>query len=100
MTRLFACVACSILLSQSLRAESRFEEQVVFRAGDNGYPVYRIPSAIVTPRGTLLVFAEARAALSDSGEINIVMKRSTDNGRTFSAQRVVWADGKNTCGNP
>src|SRR5205814_898087 len=33
-------------------------------------------------------------------EVNLLVKRSTDNGRTFSDQKIVWADGKNTCGNP
>src|SRR5207248_859826 len=36
----------------------------------------------------------------DSGEINLVLKRSTDGGATFAPQQVVWADGQNTCGNP
>jgi sialidase-1 len=28
------------------------------------------------------------------------MRRSTDGGKTFDEQKIVWADGKNTCGNP
>ena len=81
-----------------------FEQTTVFRSGTDGYLFYRIPSAVLSTRGTLLVFAEGRrtpwGAHADSGEINIVMKRSTDGGRTFSAHQVVWADGANTCGNP
>lgn len=81
-----------------------FERATVWSAGTGGYLFYRIPSAVVTAKGTLLVFCEGRrqpwGPKSDAGEINVVMKRSADNGRTFSEQQVVWADGKNTCGNP
>ena len=37
------------------------EKQVLFRAGEDGYSGYRIPSLLATPRpGTVLAFAEAR----------------------------------------
>jgi sialidase-1 len=36
----------------------------------------------------------------DSGDIDIVYKRSTDGGRTWSRLQVLWDDGVNTCGNP
>ena len=81
-----------------------FEQTTVFQSGQGGYLFYRIPSAVVTTKGMLLVFAEGRRTPwgqhADSGEINLVMRRSTDNGKTFEPPRVVWADGKNTCGNP
>lgn len=76
----------------------------VFRAGQGGYKVYRIPAAIVTPKGTLLTFCEARqnppGKMNDTGEINLIVKRSGDSGKTFSDQQIVWADDENTCGNP
>jgi len=73
----------------------------VFVAGQDGYHTYRIPSLLVTAKGTLLAFAEGRKnGRSDSGEIDIVVKRSTDDGRTWSALRVVASDSPNTIGNP
>ncbi len=73
----------------------------VFVAGQEGYHSYRIPSVIVTPKGAVLAFAEGRkAGLGDAGNIDLVMKRSTDGGRTWGKLRVVWDDGANTCGNP
>jgi sialidase-1 len=73
----------------------------VYIAGDGGYHTYRIPSAIATPRGTLLAFAEGRLAGSaDAGDIDLVVRRSTDRGDSWSPMRVVWDDGPNTVGNP
>jgi sialidase-1 len=81
-----------------------FTQATLFQSGQGGYLFYRIPSAVVTKKGTVLVFAEGRRTPwgphSDSGEINLVMRRSTDGGKTFDPLQVVWADGGNTCGNP
>lgn len=77
------------------------EQQDIFIAGRDGYHSYRIPSLIVTKNGTLLAFCEGRVnSVSDAGDIDIVLKRSTDGGKTWSEQVVVWNDGPNTCGNP
>ena len=72
----------------------------VFRAGDNGYNNFRIPALLATKKGTLLAFAEARGARSDSGNIDLVLKRSMDGGRTWSALQVVADRGTDTIGNP
>src|SRR4051794_33168927 len=57
-----------------------FEQQVLFRASqDPGYSCYRIPAIVRTLRGTLLAFAEGRKDnCGDAGDIDIVVKRSTD----------------------
>ena len=61
----------------------------VFRAGENGYHTYRIPALITTAKGTLLAFCEGRrASRSDTGDIDVVLKRSFDNGKTWSNPRV------------
>jgi sialidase-1 len=73
----------------------------VFVANTDGYHTYRIPSIIRARDGTLLAFAEGRrVGRGDSGDIDMLVKRSRDGGRTWSAQTVVWDDGANTCGNP
>ena len=73
----------------------------VFTAGQDGYHTYRIPAVVVTTNGTVLAFCEGRKnGRGDSGEVDLLLKRSTDSGKTWSAQRVIWADGENTCGNP
>ncbi len=76
------------------------DHDYVFRCGDDGYKSYRIPSLIKTIKGTLLAFAEGRVHGSgDSGNIDLVMKRSTDHGQTWSALTVV-RDIDKTAGNP
>ncbi|MPZ19415.1 MAG: sodium/solute symporter [Luteitalea sp.] len=76
-------------------------ETDVYVAGHDGYHTYRIPSVIATPKGTLLAFAEARReGRGDAGNIDLVLKRSTDEGKSWSAMRVIGDNGPNTFGNP
>ena len=73
----------------------------VFISGEDGYHTYRIPAIIRAEDGSLLAFAEGRrGGQGDSGDIDLVLKRSTDGGATWSTQRCLWDDGPNTCGNP
>ena len=73
----------------------------VFVAGQDGYHTYRIPSVIVTPKGTLLAFCEGRkTGRGDAGNIDLLLRRSTDGGKTWGKAQVVWDEGDNTCGNP
>ena len=37
---------------------------------------------------------------ADHGNIDMVLKRSFDDGKTWGPIQVVWDDGENTCGNP
>ena len=73
----------------------------LFESGTNGYNTFRIPAIITTKNGTILAFAEGRKKTSsDTGDIDLVMKRSEDNGRTWSELAVIWDDDENVCGNP
>jgi len=73
----------------------------VWTSGQGGYESYRIPSLIRANDGTMLAFCEGRVdGSADSGDIDLVMRRSTDEGRTWGPMEVVWNDGVNTCGNP
>jgi sialidase-1 len=75
--------------------------QTLWKAGNDGYHTYRIPSLLVTPKGTALAFCEGRKnSRADTGEIHLLLKRSTDGGKTWSPTKLVWKDGPNTCGNP
>jgi sialidase-1 len=77
------------------------ERTTVWSAGEGAYQSYRIPAVVVTKAGTLLAFCEGRRnSRADSGEINLILKRSSDGGKTFGDTQVIWADGANTCGNP
>ena len=73
----------------------------LFIKGADGYHTYRIPSLVVTKKGTLLAFCEGRkGGRGDSGNIDMMLKRSEDGGATWSGRQIVWDDGANTCGNP
>jgi len=73
----------------------------IFKSGENGYNTFRIPSIVTTNKGTILAFAEGRKnSSSDSGDIDIVLKRSNDNGKTWGEIIIVRDDGVNVCGNP
>lgn len=73
----------------------------IFKAGDDGYKCFRIPAIVKTTKGALLAFAEARKeGCGDAGNIDLVVKRSEDGGKSWSAMTIVWDDGENTCGNP
>lgn len=77
------------------------ELNYLFRAGDSGYKCFRIPAIVKSNAGTLLAFAEARkSGCGDAGNIDLVVRRSSDNGKTWSPLQIVWDDDNNTCGNP
>ncbi|TVZ99550.1 exo-alpha-sialidase [Streptomyces sp. BK340] len=74
---------------------------VPFRAGQEGYAGFRIPAVVATNKGTLLAFCEGRVdSAADHGHIDIVLKRSTDGGRTWGPLRIAASNGKNLAGNP
>ncbi|MEU6687108.1 sialidase family protein [Streptomyces sp. NPDC046832] len=79
-----------------------FEQQVLFKASqDPGYACFRIPAMVRTTRGTLLAFAEGRVLnCGDAADIDIVVKRSTDGGRTWGPLQVVTEGSGDTHGNP
>ena len=73
----------------------------VFVSGTEGYHTFRIPSAIVSQKGTVLAFSEGRkGSQSDTGDIDLVLKRSLDGGETWKPMQIVAEDGPNTMGNP
>ncbi len=77
------------------------EKGVVFQSGEGGYHTYRIPALIVSKKGTLLAFCEGRKnGRGDSGEINTLLRRSFDGGKTWGPVQKIAVDGANTFGNP
>ena len=72
----------------------------VYTSGEEGYDTYRIPAIVRATDGSLLAFAEGRVENTrDWGNIDLVLKRSLDNGATWGPLRVVHEDGPNTVGN-
>jgi len=82
-------------------AAASVQESIPFRAGEDGYHTFRIPAIVCSAEGTLLAFCEGRRdSRSDSGDIDLVLRRSFDHGKTWGPLQVVSEDGPNTCGNP
>lgn len=95
--RLFVLIP---LLAASFAAAQDLQRDV-FVAGTEDYHTFRIPSVIVSAKGTLLAFCEGRKSnRSDTGNIDLVLRRSTDGGKTWGPLQIVWDDGPNTVGNP
>ncbi|MET2984193.1 sialidase family protein [Aureibaculum conchae] len=97
----------SLLISTSWGQETTNEISTtkdlnyLFKSGTEGYNCFRIPAIVTINKGTILAFAEGRKnGCSDTGNIDLVMKRSEDNGKTWSKLMVIWDDGNNVCGNP
>ena len=88
-------------ITLSVSAADSLMQQAVFISGQGGYHTYRIPSLIVSKKGTLLAFCEGRkSGGGDAGDIDLVLRRSLDQGKTWGELQVVWDDADNTCGNP
>merc|ERR1712228_1041709 len=74
--------------------------------GQDGYACYRIPSIMMTTNNTLIAFAEGRKySCGDHGYVDLVYKRSTDFGVTWSGLSVLYSNSTsqtnfNTIGNP
>jgi sialidase-1 len=93
-------VVCSFLLVVVQKASAQTLAHL-YKGGEEGYKCFRIPAIITTPKGTVLAFAEARKNnCGDAGDIDLVVKRSDDGGKTWSGLQLVWNDSTNTCGNP
>lgn len=73
------------------QAKPLFEQSEVFVAGQDGVLEYRIPALVTSTRGTLIAACDARRDRSGDPPNNIdsVIKRSTDGGRTWGALQVV-----------
>ncbi|MEJ3744205.1 sialidase family protein [Actinomycetes bacterium KLBMP 9797] len=69
-------------------ATAELAYDVLFQRDTFGAACYRIPALVRTRTGALLAFAEKRIAgaswCNDTGHIDIVMRRSDDNGRTWN----------------
>jgi sialidase-1 len=77
-------------LAVSFAAEPTLERVDLFEAGTDGYALYRIPGLVVTAKGTVLAYCEARkTGKSDWDTIDIMLRRSTDGGKTWSERQKI-----------
>jgi len=75
-------------------------DSIPFVGGKEGYAVYRCPTLAVSTNGTVLAFCEGRVnSHKDEDDMDVVLKRSKDGGRTWGPLQVLANDGKNPCKN-
>jgi sialidase-1 len=76
----------------------------LFQRGDDGYFCYRIPAIVLSRQKTLLAFCEGRkTSTADHGDIDLVLRRSFDEGQTWGPLQLVHEEGGTepiTIGNP
>lgn len=97
----FSCLIVA-LLAAAVAAEAAqplLEQVDVYRSGEDGYAMYRIPAIEAAPDGTLLAFAEGRKYNGDDPgfgkqDIDLVLKRSTDGGKTWSKMEIIEDPGE------
>jgi len=94
-------LSCIIIFSVVTLGLAQQESIAVFVSGNEGHKSYRIPAIIDLPNGDLLAFAEGRVHGSgDYGDVNIVLKRSSDKGKTWTALQTVVDYDVLQAGNP
>ena len=80
---------------------AQVKDAPVFVSGTEGHKSYRIPAIIALPNGDLLAICEGRVhGAGDFGDINIVAKRSSDKGKTWSALQTIVDTDTLQAGNP
>jgi sialidase-1 len=92
LSRISITTALSFVLctGSSLAAEPMLEKIDLFEAGKDDYALYRIPGIVVTAKRTALAYCEARlTSASDWGTIDIMLRRSTDGGKTWQPRTKV-----------
>lgn len=100
-----ALILCALTGEQSVAAGPKNPHQVdVFVSGTEGYHTFRIPALVSCRSGTLLTICEGRKTSSaDHGDVDLVLKRSSDGGRTWGPLQLIHEEGGNeriTIGNP
>jgi len=84
-----------------LPAAPLLESSPVFPVAMNGVARYRIPGVVITTKGTVLAYAEARRhGSADWGEIEVHLRRSLDGGRTWLPAQTIAHRGPRIEGNP
>ena len=95
-------VALALLgVAGSAWADAPQQHRRLFHSGREGYPRYRIPSLVMTGNDSLLAICEGRKDGGGlQGNVDLVLKRSSDNGETWSPLVLVVDGDDDTLGNP
>ena len=96
-----ALAGVSLASWQAYGARPLMVEVPVYHEKDSGYFIHRIPALLTTEKGVLLAFCEARiGSVSDAAATDVVLRRSLDNGKTWTPEQVIAHFPSVTVGNP
>ena len=88
MRMILVCVAAAVQLA-AMAAET-----TLWKSGEGGIAVYRIPALCTAPNGDLVAVCDARrdniGDLNAFQPINIVCRRSSDGGKTWTQSEPTW----------
>ena len=82
-----------------------YQRTRLFENGTGGYRAFTTPTLVATASGAILAICEGRNSDpkvmgGDSGDIDLVLRRSLDGGRSWEPKRVIVRTGPDTDGNP
>ena len=102
---LLLCITSAVFMQschsvhQSTNSQAK-DTSIVFEP-DSFYKSMRIPALVMTPKGTLLAFCEARiGTASDWADMNLLVRRSTDGGKTWQPAKILASNKGGPAGNP
>jgi sialidase-1 len=103
LIQIFAVAVLLITPAFVVAGQPLFQTTDVYVGGLDGVHTFRIPSLVTTKKGTLLAICDARYPSSEDppNDIDQVVKRSTDLGRTWSRmQTIIGFPGMVAAGDP
>ncbi|WP_158866198.1 sialidase family protein [Maribellus comscasis] len=90
---LLLLISCIFFLANSCQSKKNKRKEyinnnpqkiIVWNPTEENVEMYRIPGIIVSTKGTVLAFAEERPIAGDEDPKSLVLRRSADNGKTWS----------------
>ena len=101
MTKILGIIIFILGFAGNIYGGDNDRSAIVFEAGENGYTLFRIPALCMTSQGTLFAICEARKRKGkDDDPVDLILKRSTDEGKTWSGIEMIYKDKRKTIGNP
>lgn len=96
----FAFAVAFLAVFSGLALAGGLETVTVFEPKTDGFKSIRIPAVVVSKQGTVLAFAEGRAADADQAKNRIILKRSTDGGKSWGKVAIIAEEGSKALNNP
>src|SRR6185503_5313639 len=89
--RTFVLLSVAVAYCALMQATSgQPHRQDLFKSGEGAYAIYRIPGLVITKKGTLLAYCEARRSNGDWSDVRLMLRRSEDAGKRWSSAAEVF----------